>query len=56
MVMFFNHEADEVEKSIDNLTEIKYKVEKTNLTHKGKIEIDLLYEKKFKIVEKETLK
>lgn len=56
MVMFLDHEAGEIEKSIENLVEIKYNIEKTNLIHKGKIGIDLLYEKKIKLIEKETLK
>lgn len=56
MVKFLDYDADIIEKSVDNMTEINYEIEKTNLTHNGKIGIDLLYEKKIKIVEMETLK
>lgn len=56
MIMFLDHDANKMEKNIDNLTEIKYKIEKKNLIRGGNIEIDVLYEKKIKLIEKKTLK
>lgn len=54
MIKFLDHDADEMEQAIDNLKETIYITEKEKLIHIGIMEINQLYNKKMKLINRET--
>lgn len=54
MVKFIEFEADEIEQNIDTQSENKYHTEKKETILKGKMEINQLYNKKTKLMNRTT--
>lgn len=54
MIKFIEHDADKMERGVDNLTEELYNTEKEKLTQIGIMEVNQSYNKKMNIINKET--
>jgi len=56
IVKFIEHNAEEAEEDINTLIEENYRNEKDNLLQTGRMQINQLYNKKMKLVNRETVK
>lgn len=54
MLRFLHHDAVEMAKVVDGLTEEEFCMEKEMLVRKGTMEVDQLYSKKFELFNRET--
>jgi len=54
MAKFIDHDADEEEQNIDSISEENSETEKVNLIRQGILEINQIYNKKIKLINRET--